>query len=86
MDGSSEQLPEGMATGRGRKGLAVHVPGILCVGNGTNPTAIHCGIRHYKTPFLLGSGRCIEELRNFSCFHLHGKGTLSAASQAFTTA
>ena len=64
----------GWATGRGRRGSAVHAPGILCVGNGTSPTAIHCGIRHYKTPFLLGSGRCIEELRNFSCFHLHGKG------------
>ncbi len=64
----------GWAIGRGRRGSAVHAPGILCVGNGTSPTAIHCGIRHYKTPFLLGSGRCIEEPRNFSCFHLHGKG------------
>ena len=71
--GTQSNPHRGWATGRDRRGWAVHGPGILCVGNGTNPTAIHCGIRHYKTPFLLGSGTCIEELRNFSCFHLHEK-------------
>jgi hypothetical protein len=66
--------PGQWSTGRARMSLVVHAPDILYEDNGTSPMAIRCGIRHYKTPFLLESDMCREERRNFSCSHLHEKG------------
>ena len=63
-------------------GSVVRAPGILCVDSGTDPTAIHCGIRRYKTPFLQEFGTCIEGLRNSSCSP-PWKGTLSLVGKSY---